>query len=411
MSSYADIKINGHVLTEWQNTYHTWYFDITDRKRKVSNNDCVGIGTDFIGYEAPVSTIRRRLHLAGYDHKSLEMDFNETRSKWMRELNEALDSYRYSDDRTPLKGDDLLFYNFIEEELRVVESYSLSDWIAKLPLALNRESLSNVDTSNSFKVKVDGEPLISFMLSNAYGIFPEFMSFAGSFFPCMSMESYALALLENSKDDDLCQLDITALVNAGWVDDFEEIKQVEIGKTKFYELFESSINEIREIKPDDNTPILQRMVFSSVISVYEAYLSDTVKKNVLNRHAIKKSFVKNSEALKKTKNISLNDIFEEMDSLDSKIIDEIDSISFHNVDTAIAIYKYVLKCTFPEDKIDSLKKHIETRHDIVHRNGRKKNGAINYIIDEDVNVLIELVSDVVRHIDKQILDGLLDTGN
>ncbi|WP_439829594.1 HEPN domain-containing protein [Aeromonas caviae] len=99
-----------------------------------------------------------------------------------------------------------------------------------------------------------------------------------------------------------------------------------------------------------------------------------------------------------------------MDSLDQKITEEIDSISFHNVDTVAGLYKNVLLCKFPEDKVSDLKKYVELRHDIVHRNGKSKDGTIVSVTKNDLRDLIELVSDVVSHIDKQILDGLLDTG-
>ncbi|MNG18687.1 hypothetical protein D3C84_1027750 [compost metagenome] len=74
------------------------------------------------------------------------------------------------------------------------------------------------------------------------------------------------------------------------------------------------------------------------------------------------------------------------------------------------LYEKVLLCSFPKDKVAQLTKSVETRHDIVHRNGKTTEGSIINIAKEDVENLITLVSDVVSHIDKQILDGLLDTG-
>lgn len=90
MGSYADIKINGHTLVEWKNTYDEWYFTKSDRARDIAQADEV---RDFIGYRTSVSTIRRRLQLAGYDRKSLERDFNETRELWIKEMKESLEYY------------------------------------------------------------------------------------------------------------------------------------------------------------------------------------------------------------------------------------------------------------------------------------------------------------------------------
>ncbi|MGL6466130.1 HEPN/Toprim-associated domain-containing protein [Aeromonas hydrophila] len=88
MGSYATITIGKYKLTETKNTYHKCFFNDDDRIRRVVNENHVGLGGDFIGYRAKASTIRRRLQLAGYDQSSLEQDFNDTRSLWIKELQE-----------------------------------------------------------------------------------------------------------------------------------------------------------------------------------------------------------------------------------------------------------------------------------------------------------------------------------
>lgn len=55
-----------------------------------------------------------------------------------------------------------------------------------------------------------------------------------------------------------------------------------------------------------------------------------------------------------------------------------------------------------------IKSAIEKRHDIVHRNGKTVQGTTVNVAMEDVEKLIELVDSTVKHIDKQIKDGLLD---
>ncbi|WP_323929420.1 HEPN/Toprim-associated domain-containing protein [Aeromonas caviae] len=411
MGSYATIRIGKHTLIEYKNTYHKWFFTDEDRKREVEDPNHVGLGGDFIGYRAKASTIRRRLQLAGYDQSSLLRDFTDTRSLWMRELNDSLVFESNYDFKDPIKETKYLLSNFIKNEHEIINKYyKIDNWIKKLPHALEPKNLT-LDTSDQFTVKVKNEPLISFMLSHVFGISPERMGFGGAFFPCMQMESYALVLLCLCKDDDICELDITDVVHAGWVDDFEDIEQVQCGETVFYRIFKGALQELQGIELDEATPVLQRMIFSSVITIMEAYLSDTLKKNVLNRDAIKRRYVKNSESLRRAKSISLNDIFDEFEKLDKKIIEDIDSTSFHNVKVAIGLYKNVLLCNFPEDKIGKLEEKVETRHNIVHRNGKTTEGSLVHISKTDVQEVIDLVCDIVSHIDKQILDGLLDTGN
>ncbi|MFQ2506366.1 HEPN/Toprim-associated domain-containing protein [Aeromonas caviae] len=407
MGSFADIRINGHILIEWKNTYREWYFDKSERIRKMATSD---EERDFIGYRTTVSTIRRRLQLAGYDHKSLERDFNETRDLWLRNL--VFNLEYYNNESITIKDEfDLFMEAVIPKKIEVLRNTTLDTWIQKFPIALGKTDLSFDDYYNEINVNIPGDPLMSFMLSPLHGVLNStHHGFAGSLFPCMQMESYALLLLGMSNDDDPCELEITDIVNSGWVDDFEDIEQVQEGKTYFYKIFENSIVELKGIKFDESTPVLQRMIFSSVITAMESYLSDTLKKNVLNRDAIKKKFVKNSDHLKNSGKIFLNDIFDELSKIDEKIIGEIDKISFHNVGTVINLYRNVLLCSFPKDKVAQLTKSVEIRHDIVHRNGKTTDGSIIHITKEDVENLMILVSDVVSHIDKQILDGLLDTG-
>ncbi|MGL6462429.1 HEPN/Toprim-associated domain-containing protein [Aeromonas hydrophila] len=410
MSSYANIKINGHELEWWQNSYYEWYFSKSERVREVIERPDGELDENtFIGYRTTVDVIRRRLKLDGYDIDSAKVDFEQTRNLWIADMKDSLDFYKSQNDSDSVN--DFKMYKVIAEQLEVVQNSSFQDWVDNLLKAKELKGHYTDELYSYKRVEIEGEPLLSLMLSPLYGVSDNNNGYMGSIFPCMSLETYAVLLLEMSKDDDICELDITDLVYSGWVDDFEDIEQVQEGKTHFYKIFENSLVELKDIKLDESTPVLQRMIFSSVITAMESYLSDTIKKNVLNRDAIKKRFVKNSEYLKNSGKIFLNDIFDELAKLDEKIIGEIDKISFHNVGTVINLYKNVLLCHFPNDKIAQLSNSVETRHDIVHRNGKKTDGSIIHITKEDIQDLIALVSDVVSHIDKQILDGLLDTGS
>ncbi len=114
MSSHSEITINGHLLIDWGNTYNEWYFDKADRIREMAKAD---EERDFIGYRTTVETIQRRLYLAGYDHKSLERDFNETRELWMRDLVGNLEYH--SEEYITIKDDfDLFMEAIIQKKLR-----------------------------------------------------------------------------------------------------------------------------------------------------------------------------------------------------------------------------------------------------------------------------------------------------
>ncbi|ELV8771984.1 hypothetical protein QNE60_003318 [Vibrio harveyi] len=392
MGSYADVNIGDHELWSWKNYYDKWYFTKQDRVREVSNDE----SSDFIGYKIDAKTLIRRLQLAGYDLNSARYDFEEVRASWISEMKESLGDYHREDS-------DLV--HEITANLKVVEANNFDDWLKALPRALelsqNRFKAGNFES----KVQIEGEPLLSFMLSDFYGVFEDNQGFAGAMFPCNRVETYALVLLEISPDDVVCTLDITDLVSGGWVDDFDDIAQVQVGETHFYKLLTTSLDELHTLNSASENHVLQRMVFASVITTMEAYLSDTMKRHVLNRDAIKRRFVESHASFSKKMNKS--EVFAFLDNLDRTLNEEIDRISFHNIDIVKDLYKRVLLCEFPEDHLSKLRPLIFMRHDIVHRNGKKTDGNIVSVSQQDVVELIELVTNVTKAIDLQIIDGML----
>ena len=138
----------------------------------------------------------------------------------------------------------------------------------------------------------------------------------------------------------------------------------------------------------------------------ETYLSDTVKKQILTREPIRRRFVQTNEAFKEK--IVVQEIFRKLESLNEEIIQTIDMMSFHNLDKTTGLYKLVLDTQFPTTNIAELKKAVERRHDIVHRNGKTSEGKLLEVTMDDVAKLIEVVDATIQHIDKQVKDGLLD---
>lgn len=406
MGSYADIKINGNTLVEWKNTYDEWYFTKSDRVREMAQAD---EERDFIGYRTSVATIRRRLQLAGYDRRSLERDFNETRDLWIRKMKESLDYYRQEIDIHNEKYD-IQITQLILQKLDVLRNTTLDEWIEKLPKALDKTDLLFDDHYNEVDVDIPDDQLLSFMLSPLHGVFNHYdHGFSGSTFPCMQMESYAILLLDMSKDDDLCELEITDIAQSGWVDDFDDIQQVQSGTTTFYKTFENSIREIQSIEHSKAPPVLQRMIFSSVITAMEAYLSDTMKRHVLNRHAIKRRFVESYSAFKV--DIKGSNVFKYLDGLDRSIVHHLDrSISFHDIKHIKNLFENVLDCKISNENLNIIRDFSQTRHDIVHRNGKDRHGNGINISNENIINLISVVTAFVSDIDRQILDGLLDAG-
>ncbi|TCT43811.1 hypothetical protein EDB29_101619 [Vibrio crassostreae] len=397
MGSFADININNQELLCWKNTYDEWFFTKQDRVREVPDDE---EQRGFIGYKIDVRTLKRRLQLAGYDLRSAEQDFNEVKSSWILEMKETLEFCKNNPDS--IYVDDV---EKISADLKIVETHSFKDWLQTLPKAFDKSSADfDTDYFNP-KVIIDGEPLLSFMLSEFRSVYDENQGFAGTVFPCKYVETYAVVLLEHCDEESECVLDIIDIVNGGWVTDFDDIAEVQAGETKFHQNFCTSLDELAVLNETTENATLQRMVFASVITAMEAYLSDTMKSHVLNRSAVKRRFVESHQFFKEK--LAKKDVFAFLDTLDKTLNTEIDKISFHNIDTVKDLYQKVLACDFPEDKLAQLRPSVFLRHDIVHRNGKKADGFSVDVSQEHVIELIELVKSVIREIDQQMLDGLL----
>ena len=64
------------------------------------------------------------------------------------------------------------------------------------------------------------------------------------------------------------------------------------------------------------------------------------------------------------------------------------------------MYKDSLGVIFPS--IENLMKNIKTRHDIVHRNGKTKNGKFILLNKEDIESHLKEIQKFVNNIEKQI---------
>lgn len=334
------------------------------------------------------NVLRRRLELAGFNRESLEREFQESIVQRIS-FEENLAENDWATAVTKIK-------------LPLLKSTTLQDWMERLKIIVDH----GLTTWRWAEKKAEyDDPLLSVLLT------PDYWSEEGVEhdlgFPCRSLENLAVAMLEILPGETECVLDVTDLVGGGWTDAFEDLIEYNKEFTSFYEVFSLAISDtssLIELSPDNNT--LARLLYANVITALETYLSDTLKKQVLNKEAIKRRFIQTNDAFKEK--MSVNDIFRRLENLNRDIVTVIDMISFHNLDKTTGLYKSVLYTQFPVELLPNLKRAIENRHDIVHRNGKTVHGQIVDISMKDVKDLIELVNATVQHIDKQVKDGLLD---
>ena len=401
MGSFAHISIAGYPIQSSKNYFHQWFFKKSDRviraRLKSQRNSVIWAEadsqeldeeeTDYL-YLVSATALKRRLELAGYNRETLEREFKESIAAKIQHL-EDLSNYDWATSE-------------IDCRLQILRTTSLGEWLACLKVVIdNRLTSWRWDKHK----QVFDDPRIGLLVTEGNwgdeGIGHE------TGFPCQTLESLAVAFLEVVLADAECVLDLTDLIGGGWTDAFEDLIEYTKDFTTFYEVFDTAIADTRSLMGlSANNPTLARLLYANVITAMETYLSDTLKKHVLNRPAITRRFVQSNDAFKVK--ILVSDIFKRLDNLNEEIVKSIDMMSFHNLDKTTGIYESVLDTHFPSDLLPELKQAVENRHDIVHRNGKTVQGNSIDVSMDDVENLICLVDKTIRHLDQQIKEGMLD---
>lgn len=183
-------------------------------------------------------------------------------------------------------------------------------------------------------------------------------------------------------------------------DDYEEYKS-----TFFDEHVKDTIEVLDKIDVLDerSRKLLYRTLYANVISSMEAYLSDRLIQKVMSSEETKRKFVEGFKDYKDEK-IVVSDVFKHLENLDSRIIKTLREIIYHNLPRVKNIYNSVLGINLGEKiVISDLMKCIGIRHDIVHRNGKDKEGNLQDISKEDVLELAEKVSKFIGSIEYEFL--------
>ena len=234
------------------------------------------------------------------------------------------------------------------------------------------------------------------------------------FFPCTTLESFAVAVLEVVPNDAKCLLDITSLVQGGWSEAFKDLIEYEQESTNFYKVLQNALADIESLATTHpHSPILARLLYANAITAMEVYLGDTVKRNVMNRPALLRRFVEGDPSLKNEK-LPVAEVFRTHDGIKERVSKILDDTVFHNLAKTMKIYESVFAVRVPvSSDQSSLCRAVERRHDIIHRNGRDFSDRVisDRVIEVTASDLDQVVGLVIRTmgaVDKQIKDGLVD---
>tara|TARA_R110000850_G_scaffold222932_1_gene348765 strand:- start:2483 stop:3319 length:837 start_codon:yes stop_codon:yes gene_type:complete len=171
-----------------------------------------------------------------------------------------------------------------------------------------------------------------------------------------------------------------------------------------YKTFLSEIDQLLKLSQlqnegDELKKILNRQIFIGLIGCMETFLSDVFLKLVFDNKMYFRSFVKNHPEFKIRK-FELREIFDQQEQLELNVKKVILDTIFHNLPSVRSMYRATFDIDFPN--IGIMQKHVLKRHDLVHRNGKTKDGCELIIEDSNLTKLIEDLKIFIKPIAKEL---------
>jgi hypothetical protein len=145
---------------------------------------------------------------------------------------------------------------------------------------------------------------------------------------------------------------------------------------------------------------LLRLLYANVITALETYLFYFFYAAIQDDNNLFRKFVEmNPDFIKRKMNLS--DVFTEYENIDQTVREYLIAISWHNLPRVKPLYEGVLKIKFNDAKMREILTAVAIRHDIVHRNGKNKNGVEMVLTREQIIPLISHVKDFVELIENE----------
>ncbi len=202
------------------------------------------------------------------------------------------------------------------------------------------------------------------------------------------LESYCTEWTSAEKPEDYDQ---------GVVDDIAAI-------TSFHANFQVAISDIHELLETNVSKTaekaLRRLLYVNVITAMETYLSDAFISTVVPDPELMRRFVEINPTFRDRK-IKLSDVYKEMERIEKLAKSDLRDIVWHNLKRVKPLYKGTLEITFPDD-LEAIFQAVGVRHDLVHRNGKTKDGEEIDISKGAITNLIDEIEKFVSHVDAQL---------
>jgi len=167
------------------------------------------------------------------------------------------------------------------------------------------------------------------------------------------------------------------------------------------DIFSSAILDVEKLletpPPGECESLYYRMLYANLITTMETYLGDTFIGIVANDESLK---ARANEVFLTIRNN--RSFFKPGQCNREKMAEVLDRLTWHRLDEAKTLYKEVLGIDFPQDKGNRLKKAVEIRHDIIHRNGKTKKGIGYPFTHKDVVGLKNLAERFIVRLERKM---------
>lgn len=174
--------------------------------------------------------------------------------------------------------------------------------------------------------------------------------------------------------------------------------------TAAFATFEGAIGDIHRLNaldvPDPTLDgLYRRQLYVGVVSCLEAYLSDGLVNTVRDDDDALRRFVEAYRPFHQVK-VPVAAVFSTHDAIRSRAVDALLDIVYHRLDVVRPIYESVFDLSFPD--VSPLMASLGVRHDIVHRNGKAKDGSEVVVSRRAVADFAFTVSTFVEAVEEQL---------
>jgi hypothetical protein len=138
--------------------------------------------------------------------------------------------------------------------------------------------------------------------------------------------------------------------------------------------------------------LLNRQMFIGIIGTMETFLADVFINLTFDNDKYFRNFIETHPELGKRK-FELKEIFEQSEKLKETAKKVMLDTIYHNLPKASIMYRDTFEIDFP--KIQNAYKYVLKRHDLVHRNGKTKEGKIVVTDEKAIEELIKTINELV----------------